>query len=37
MRRLTVMRLYVGSHSVAVVGYEANGSALRTTESITVH
>lgn len=33
----TSVALSAGSHSVAVVGYEANGSALRTTETITVH
>jgi len=33
----TSVALSTGSHSVAVVGYEANGSALRTTENITVH
>jgi hypothetical protein len=33
----TSVALSTGSHSVAVVGYETNGSALRTTESITVH
>lgn len=33
----TSVSLSTGNHSIAVVAYEANGSALKTTESITVH
>jgi hypothetical protein len=33
----TSVTLATGSHSIAVVGYEANGAALKTTQSITVH
>ncbi len=33
----TSLSMTAGNHSIAVVGFEANGAALKTTETITVH
>jgi hypothetical protein len=33
----TSLPIAAGTHSLAIVGYEANGAALKTTETITVH
>jgi hypothetical protein len=33
----TSLPMAAGNHSIAVVGFEANGATLKTTETITVH